>query len=195
MIAGTGGAGEADELQLGAALGGLLLEGEDPSTTYADDARHWVAIYSELVAFKKRLRDRVRQAMREIPPEARAAVEKDLALIEVQLARIEDRLAFWYRRHWDLIGLDIDQDSRDVVHYGRRVSLTKRELQLLLFLARHPNRHFSVDALISEAWHDSRLVPEQLRLYVARLRRKLGEIEAPCRLENRPGKGYGLFFD
>lgn len=194
MIGTPGGAGETTEATLVAAVDGLLLEGEDPSTVHADDARHWVNIYSELVAFNTGQRDRMRRELQEIPPEARTELEKELKLIDAQLDRVQDRLGFWYARHWDLIGLDIDWANRDLLHRGQRVSLTRRELQLLNFLARHPNRYFSVEALIHQAWHDRHLVPEQLRLYVARLRRKLGEIEAPCRLENRPGRGYGLFF-
>ena len=36
-----------------------LLEGEDPSTTYLDDATHWVTVYSELLGGQARPRRRV----------------------------------------------------------------------------------------------------------------------------------------
>ena len=172
-----------------------LLEGEDPSTVYADDARHWVTIYGELVAFKLGVQVRVRRALEQVPQEARSQAQGDLDLIEAQLRRARERLAFWYSRQWELIGLDIDRETRIVRHRGNEITLTGRELQLLQFLAAHPNRYFPVEALINEAWHDSRLVPEQLRLYVARLRRKLQKIGMPGQLDNKPGRGYGLFFD
>jgi DNA-binding response OmpR family regulator len=172
----------------------MLLEGEDPSTLFAEDARHWVNIYAQLLDFKRRILARVAAAMRDLPPEAAAEVEKDVELITAEVRRVEVRLAFWEQRHWELVGLDLNQDAHTLMYAGRKVYLTKREFQLLNFLAEHPNRYFTVSAIVGSAWHDSRLSSEQLRLYVSRLRDKLNDLGPPCRIDNKVGQGYGLFF-
>ena len=171
-----------------------LLEGEDPSTDFAEDARHWVNIYAQLLEFKQRILERVSSSLPELPHPARAEVARDLEMISAEAGRVERRLAFWQRRHWELIGLDLNAQTHSMMHAGRKVYLTRREFQLLSFLAAHPNRYFAPAAIIGSAWHDSRLSPEQLRLYVSRLREKLSELAPPCRIENKPGQGYGLIF-
>ena len=44
-----------------------------------------------------------------------------------------------------------------------QVYLTKREYQLLRFLADHPTRYFAPATIVGSAKHDGRLSPEQLR--------------------------------
>lgn len=172
----------------------MLLEGEDPATVFAEDARHWVNIYAQLLEFKQRILERVSTSLPELTPAARAEMAGDVEMISGEADRVERRLAFWQRRHWDLIGLDLNAQTHTMMHAGKKVYLTKREFQLLSFLAAHPNRYFTPAAIIGSAWHDSRLSPEQLRLYVSRLREKLSELGPPCRIENKPGQGYGLIF-
>jgi DNA-binding response OmpR family regulator len=172
----------------------MLLEGEDPSTLFAEDARHWVNIYAQLLEFKQRILERIGTSMPSPPPGADAEVRKDIELITAEAARVEQRLAFWQQRHWELIGLDLNAQAQTMMYAGRKVYLTRREFQLLSFLATHPNRYFNPAAIVGSAWHDSRLSPEQLRLYVSRLREKLNELGPPCRIVNKPGQGYGLIF-
>jgi DNA-binding response OmpR family regulator len=172
----------------------MLLEGEDPSTLFAEDARHWVNIYAQLLEFKQRILERVTTAMPNLPPREGAEVAGDLQLITAETARVKSRLAFWQQRHWDLIGLDLNAQAQTMMYAGRRMYLTRREFQMLSFLAAHPNRYFTSSAIVGSAWHDSRLSPEQLRLYVSRLREKLTDLGPPCRIENKPGQGYGLIF-
>jgi DNA-binding response OmpR family regulator len=172
----------------------MLLEGEDPSTLFAEDARHWVNIYAQLLDFKQRILERIAAAMHDLPPQAAAAVERDVELIAAEARRVELRLAFWQQRHWELIGLDLNEDAHTLMYAGRKVYLTRREFQLLSFLADHPNRYFTAAAIVGSAWHDSRLSSEQLRLYVSRLREKLSDLGPPCRIDNKVGQGYGLIF-
>lgn len=173
----------------------LLLEGEDPSTSFAEDARHWVAIYAQLVEFKHRLLERVEAAMQEPGSAGKAEMERELELMRAELARMEGRLAFWREKHWQMIGLDLCPQDRTVMFAGKQIHLTKREFQLLDFLVRHPERYFPSRAIVASAWHDSRLSPEQLRLYISRVREKLSVLGPPCRIETRAAQGYGLHFD
>jgi DNA-binding response OmpR family regulator len=52
-------------------------------------------------------------------------------------------------------GLNIDTMSHAVYVDGKRVFLTPKEYRLLLLLAKHPNRTFSREMILSEIWgHD-----------------------------------------
>jgi len=175
---------------------GDLLEGEDPDTQYAQDARHWVAIYRELIAFKTNVLARVHAQVRRLPAAARAeATGPDVLIIEAQLERYRRRLEFWYQRQWSLEGLVIDQASRTIVHRDRSVMLTRREYQLFMTLVARPSMHTRPSQLLIEAWHDAGLPEETLRTYIVRLRSKLAALGIPVRVDNKPRHGYALVFD
>jgi DNA-binding response OmpR family regulator len=63
------------------------------------------------------------------------------------------------------------------------------------FLVERPGAFFAPRALLTRAWHASYLSEEQLRTYVARLRRKLEDLELPCELVTRRHQGYALIFN
>ena len=173
-----------------------LLEGEDPETQYAQDARHWVAIYRELIAFKSNVLARVQAQVRKLPAASRAeATSADVPLIEAQLNRYRRRLELWYEKQWALEGLVIDQDSRTIIHRDRFVMLTRREYQLFMALVSHASSHTRSTQLLVEAWHDAGLPEETLRTYIVRLRGKLFELGIPVRIDNKPRQGYALVFD
>ena len=75
-----------------------LLPGEEPATRYLDDARHWEAVYRELLHFKDQLLETAARAGRRIRREARHEVSKDLALLEAERSRLRRRHHFWQRR-------------------------------------------------------------------------------------------------
>jgi DNA-binding response OmpR family regulator len=173
-----------------------LLEGEDPDTQYAQDARHWVAIYRELIAFKSNVLARVQAQVRRLSASSRTeATAEDVAILEAQLMRYRRRLEFWYEKQWALEGLIIDQGSRTIVHRDRSVMLTRREYQLFMTLVSRPSMHTRSTQLLVEAWHDAGLPEETLRTYIVRLRGKLSELGIPVRIDNRPRQGYALVFD
>jgi DNA-binding winged helix-turn-helix (wHTH) protein len=58
----------------------------------------------------------------------------------------------------------------------------------------HPHRYFTAAQIMSQAWADPALFPEEVRNYVQRLRKILRRLEVPCVLENRPRRGYSLVF-
>jgi hypothetical protein len=170
------------------------LEGENLATTHWADARHWIGVYADLIRFKVGLLDRVRRELPKLHPVAQGAAATDLAIIEGQMRGYEARLDLWYQRLWDLQGLQLDQEAQLIRHRGRESHLTKREYQLLQFLLDHPHRFFTVSQLLSRAWSDPALYPEEVRNYVRRIRKILADLEIPSELVNRPGRGYSLVF-
>ena len=171
-----------------------LMEGEDPSSMDPRDARDWIRVYDQLIAFKLRILDNIRREIRDLKPQLRREVNQDIVAIEDQLERYRVRLDFWYRRHFEIAGLMIDHETRTVSHRGAEVQLTGREYQLLHVLLRHPERYYTSRQLVLEAWHDPLLSGEELRGYIGALRRKLKQINLG-RIVNRPGSGYALRFE
>jgi DNA-binding response OmpR family regulator len=170
------------------------LEGEDLLTTRWEDARHWMSIYADLLEFKRGILDRIRRDLANLQLAARKAAAIDLEIIETQMHGYEERLDLWYRRLWELHGLDLDPAGRMVRHQGQEVALTKREFQLLQFLLDHPHRFFTTTQILGQAWSDPALFPEEVRNYVRRLRKILIDLAIPVDLVNKPGKGYSLVF-
>jgi hypothetical protein len=168
-----------------------LIQGEMPGTRDLDDARQWVTIYRELVTFADRTLDRLR---REAGGNTNNESDADERGMEGHLRRLKSRLEFWERRLWDLAGLDLDIRRRVLTYAGRRLTLTRREAELLSFLARRPGQFFSAAQLVSLAWAAPELSAEQLRTYVVRLRRHLATTGVPARLVSEPRRGYGLVF-
>jgi DNA-binding response OmpR family regulator len=91
--------------------------------------------------------------------------------------------------------LRIDLARRMVVYAGRRIPLTPREFALLTCLTRNTDRVVTFDQLLNEAWgYDADDgTPAQVRLYVARLRRKLTDVaQTPDFILTERGVGYRL---
>jgi DNA-binding response OmpR family regulator len=174
------------------AKGSRALEGEDLTTTRWEDARHWMSIYSDLLEFKRGILKRVGEDIAKLQPLARKAAEEDLRIIEVQMQGYQTRLDLWYRRLWQLDGLDLDAEDHVLRHKGAAVSLTKREFQLLRFLLDHPHRYFSTAQILGQAWGDPALFPEEVRNYVQRLRKILADLDVPVDLLNKRAQGYSL---
>jgi len=168
-----------------------LLTGEDPTTTWAADAREWLSIYRQLFSFNEQLIDRLRQGI----GEQNGHASGDLARLERELVRLRERVAFWESRYRELsAAIDIDEERG--VLYGANIpyQLSLRERQLLLWLLHHPDRFFTPTTLAGQAWNEPALSAEQVRSYVVRLRRLLERAGAKCRIESRRGLGYRLTF-
>ena len=172
-----------------------LLEGEDPQTIYPHDARHWIAVYREMIDFKDQLLTRVEAQLRRLPKAAWTDVaDNDIGLIQSQLDRYQRRIEFWYSRQWELEGLQVDPETRVITYRDRSVRLTKRELELLTMLVSHSPQYITPRQLLVQAWHDSRLPEETLRTYIVRLRGKVAELGIGAEIVNRPRRGYALVF-
>jgi two-component system phosphate regulon response regulator PhoB len=90
-------------------------------------------------------------------------------------------------------GLRIDLSSREVTLDGAAVELTKREFDLLAFLAANPRRVFSRQELLGEVWGSSQdwQVPATVTEHVRRVRLKLDRDTAQSRwIHNVRGVGY-----
>lgn len=91
--------------------------------------------------------------------------------------------------------LQIDQVQHVVLYAGRQVRLTPREFALLSCLVRNTDRVITFDQLLNDAWgfDTDNGTPAQVRLYVARLRRKLmQEAQTPDFIITERGFGYRL---
>jgi DNA-binding response OmpR family regulator len=90
-------------------------------------------------------------------------------------------------------GLVIDRSAREVTLDGHAVELTKREFDLLAFLAAHPRRVFSRQELLTEVWGSSEdwQVPATVTEHVRRVRLKLETDQTnPRWIHNVRGVGY-----
>src|SRR4051812_29905184 len=88
--------------------------------------------------------------------------------------------------------LTIDPASRRVTRDDQPVSLTAREFDLLLFLARHPGRAFTREELMDHVWQYTFYTDTStVTVHIRRLRAKLeADPEAPRWIETVWGVGY-----
>jgi len=87
-------------------------------------------------------------------------------------------------------GLRIDTERREVQRQGEPVVLTGTEFELLLLLAREPQRVFNRDEILNRLrGRDAELYTRAVDLLVSRLRRKLAPLDAIKTLRNA---GYAL---
>ena len=90
-------------------------------------------------------------------------------------------------------GLVVDRAARSVTVDGKPVDLTKREFDLLAFLAAHPHQVFSRQELLGQVWGSSEdwQVPATVTEHVRRIRLKVEpDPSAPRWLHNVRGVGY-----
>lgn len=80
------------------------LDGEDPRTTYPEDAEHWEQVYRELSAFKEEVLTTAAESGSGVEPAGQAEVSNDLTLLRAELARLRGRREFWARRRRELEG-------------------------------------------------------------------------------------------
>ena len=90
--------------------------------------------------------------------------------------------------------LTIDPRTRRVTLHGDRVPLAQKEYELLLVLAREPDRVFTKKELLRTIWgYPGDLRSRTLDSHASRLRRKLREVDPETRLiANVWGVGYRL---
>jgi DNA-binding response OmpR family regulator len=72
-------------------------------------------------------------------------------------------------------GLRIDPSARTVHLDGAEVQLTRREFDLLAFLAHHVNQVVSKRRILAEVWREPYVDDQTIDVHLSALRRKLGE--------------------
>lgn len=89
-------------------------------------------------------------------------------------------------------GLTIDPNERVAVLAGQALDLTALEFDLLEYLARHPRRVFTREALMNQVWGEDRVVDTRsIDSLISRLRKKLGSIPGGSHCINTVwGAGY-----
>jgi two-component system, OmpR family, KDP operon response regulator KdpE len=87
---------------------------------------------------------------------------------------------------------DIDLQTRTVRVKEREVHLTPKEFDLLVHLARNPNKVITHRVLLSAVWGENSVEqPEYLRVFIGHLRKKLESEEgAPRYIVTEPWVGY-----
>lgn len=84
---------------------GRLLPGEDPDGYLLEDAIHWVAVYSELLAGKTRVLDAtIKELEAATHAETQSELTHDQTLLLAELERFQRRLRFWHDREVELRG-------------------------------------------------------------------------------------------
>jgi DNA-binding response OmpR family regulator len=94
----------------------------------------------------------------------------------------------------DQIGrrLEIRPEDHAALVDGTPLSLTMRELQLLVTLAAHPQRIMTREELYAEVWkREPRSADRSVDVYISRLRSKLGEaLPGTSLIHTHSGIGY-----
>ena len=86
----------------------------------------------------------------------------------------------------------IDLDTHSVSVQGREVHLTPKEFELLVYLARRPEKVVAHRVLLRAVWGpNSTEQPEYLRVFIGQLRKKIEpEVSSPHYLHTEPWIGY-----
>ena len=87
----------------------------------------------------------------------------------------------------------LDMDSREVFRDGRRIELTTKEFELLQLFMENPRRVLTRDVIMDRIWgFDYSGESNVLEVYVAMLRQKTEENNAPRIIQTVRGTGYVL---
>src|SRR3984893_5342123 len=128
-----------------------------------------------MITFKEDLLERVTNDLMRVSAAAKTDLNDDIKLIDSQLKRYRRRLSYWVERQLELEEIAVDSRTRTVTYRDTAVTLTKREFQILAMLMSRPEKYFSAQQLLVDAWHDDRLPEESLRTYISREPKELNE--------------------
>jgi DNA-binding response OmpR family regulator len=91
--------------------------------------------------------------------------------------------------------LEIDRDAREAIRAGRRISLTRREFDLLEALAINQDRVLSRDTIQERVWGDEPRPTNTVDVFVANLRKKVDVPFGKRLIHTSVGTGYVLRTD
>ncbi len=85
----------------------------------------------------------------------------------------------------------INPESRAVRVNGKDIHLTPKEFELLVYMARHPNKVLTHRVLLNAVWGGQNVQqPEYLRVFINQLRKKIEPAETPRYILTDPWVGY-----
>lgn len=85
----------------------------------------------------------------------------------------------------------IDLQTRVVSVAGKEVHLTHKEFDLLVYMARHPEKVLTHGVLLKAVWGPQSIQqPEYLRVFINQLRKKIEPDETPRYILTEPWVGY-----
>lgn len=88
-------------------------------------------------------------------------------------------------------GLTVDTDSKTCTVDGESVTLTRKEMDLLIFFLSHRNTIYSRAEILDKVWRETVVVLDRtIDVNITRLRRKLGPYGS--HIVTRQGYGYGF---
>lgn len=88
-----------------------LLQGEDPSSLYLEDAAHWITVYGELLIMKADLLAAAADNVKIMSEDAKADAHFDQRLLRAQAGRYQMRLEYWRTRIAELTARNVEADS------------------------------------------------------------------------------------
>lgn len=90
-----------------------------------------------------------------------------------------------------LPGLEIDMKQYSLVFDGQQQTVPPKELELLYFLASHPNRVFTRQELLDQVWgYDFEGDARTVDVHIKRIREKIGKDTTEWDLKTLRGIGY-----
>ncbi|MGO4539659.1 response regulator transcription factor [Paenibacillus sp. 2TAB19] len=120
------------------------------------------------------------------------ALEELLARVRALLRRKSDKLE---EQTSQLIyeDLALDMDAREAIRASRRIELTSKEYDLLLFFMQNPRRVLTRDSIMEKIWgYDFSGESNVLEVYIAMLRQKVEEGGGSRLIQTVRGTGYVL---
>jgi len=117
------------------------------------------------------------------------SVAQLLARVDALLRRSRART----RRQWRMGPVDIDADNYRVASGERSVDITARDVEVLEYFAGAAGRVVSREELLKDVWGYARVDKVETRcidMHIAKLRKKLAQIDAVSLIETVRGAGY-----
>ena len=119
------------------------------------------------------------------------SLEELLARINAVLRRMDPARAVGQK--FQFADLEIDVPSLVAKRQGHEIPISKREAEIIQFLAANPNRVISRDELYKEVWHDTMtdLGTRTMDMHIAKLRSKIElNLDEPQIIKTVRGAGY-----
>ena len=118
------------------------------------------------------------------------SIKEVIARVKAVLKRTENQQGEKSAENKLIYGeLILDFNLKEVSINNEKIQLTKTEFELLALLAKHPNRIFSRENIISKLWSDTPYITDKtVDVHMARLRKKIGTYASA--LSNKIGYGY-----